>query len=137
MPDPKPIYDLDRLRRINARRKPSVRKRPPGVKDMARERKIAALLERDGPLCQCGRPECGKPIDPNNCEIEHRIPLWKVSHLPDAERAIYFSLDNERLFRPRCQARKTAEEAAERAHYERMTRKAEEHRQRMSQKGVE
>ncbi len=136
MSEPKVIYDLDKLRRLG-RRKTSVRRRPVGVKDIAREKQIAMLLERDGPMCQCGRAECGKPVDPNNCEIEHRIPLWKVAHLPDQERAIYFGPDNLRLFRRGCQVRKNREEAAERAHYERLIQKQQRHQERMSQKGVE
>jgi hypothetical protein len=127
------IYDLDRLRRINPNRKPSVRRRPPNTKDIARERKIEILLERDGPLCQCG---CGKPIDPKHCEVEHRVPLWEVEHLPDEQRAIYFSIDNERLFRPRCQLRKNREEAARRAHFNRLAEKTQRHRDAMARKGT-
>lgn len=54
-------------------------------------------------------------------QVEHKIPLWKVAHLPDAERIKYFLLDNlgTACTRP-CHERKTAEENAERAKLERV-----------------
>jgi len=54
-------------------------------------------------------------------QVEHKVPLWKVAHLPDAERIKYFLLDNlgTACTRP-CHERKTAEENAERAKLERV-----------------
>ncbi len=48
-------------------------------------------------------------------QLEHQVPLWRVAHLPDDERAIYFGPENLRLRCGRCHAEKTRAEAAERA----------------------
>jgi len=49
-------------------------------------------------------------------ELEHEIPLWLVEHLPPWERRPYFGPDNLKLRCKRCHQRKSAREAAERAH---------------------
>ena len=48
-------------------------------------------------------------------QLEHDVPLWKVAHLPDDERATYFGPENLRLRCAACHAAKTRREAAERA----------------------
>ena len=130
---PPRIYDLDRLKRLGGnRRKSTHRKAPPNVKELGREEKILALLERDGPLCQCG---CRKPVNPERCEIEHTISLDSVRHLPDAERAKYFELSNQTLFIAGHQKEKTGKEAGRRAHFNRLAEKHHEHLERMATKG--
>ena len=101
--------------------KRSVRTPPPGCKPPTRAQAVAALLERDGPLCQCG---CDEPLDLDTCEVEHRIALWQADNLPDDKRAWYFGLENLRLFNkgPQHHGRKTTQEAARRAHYKRLER---------------
>lgn len=60
-------------------------------------------------------------LAPSGWELEHKIPLWKVEHLPDDERRWYFGLDNLAVAcRAPCHQRKSAEEAAERAKTERL-----------------
>ena len=48
-------------------------------------------------------------------EVDHRVPLWEVAHLPRDERRPYFGPDNLWLLCPRCHKAKTKREAAERA----------------------
>lgn len=49
-------------------------------------------------------------------QLEHKVPLWKVAHLPDAQRLKYFQLGNLGIACTKpCAERKTAREAAERA----------------------
>ncbi len=115
-----PPSPIDRLLGPPSRRKQDHRKPPKGVKIAPRDVRIAFLLERDGSFCQCG---CSQVIDPKRCEIEHFVPLWKVAHLPDEQRAKYFMPENERLYAPLCQQKKkNADEAAERAHFKRLAK---------------
>lgn len=51
--------------------------------------------------------------------VDHKVPLWKVRHMPDIERLEYFKLHNLITRCHRCHAFKTAEEAAERAKFKR------------------
>lgn len=53
---------------------------------------------------------------------DHRVPLWKVQHLPDLERLAYFMLANLVTRCHHCHERKTTEEAAERAHFARLAK---------------
>lgn len=48
--------------------------------------------------------------------VDHRVPLWKVAHMPPLERIAYFLLPNLCTRCEPCHKRKTAKEAAERAH---------------------
>ena len=77
-----------------------------------------ALVARDGR--ECG--ECHGARDRlTPLEVEHRIPLWKVRHLPDDQRRWYYGLGNLWLLCRTCHKPKTRHEAAERAHLDRMT----------------
>lgn len=53
-------------------------------------------------------------------EVDHRIPLWEVAHLPDEERRWYFGPENLWLLCPPCHKAKSRREAAQRAHERRM-----------------
>lgn len=48
-------------------------------------------------------------------EVDHRVPLWSVAHLPDEERRWYFGPGNLWLLCPKHHKEKTRREAAERA----------------------
>jgi hypothetical protein len=48
-------------------------------------------------------------------ELEHEVPLWSVTHLPDEERRPYFGPTNLRLRCVPCHAAKTKAEATNRA----------------------
>lgn len=48
-------------------------------------------------------------------EVDHKVALWTVAHLPDDERRWYFGPGNLWLLCPRCHKAKTKREAAERA----------------------
>lgn len=48
-------------------------------------------------------------------DLDHRVPLWSVRHLPAAERLTFYGPDNLWLLCGPCHKRKTAREAAERA----------------------
>jgi hypothetical protein len=48
-------------------------------------------------------------------QLDHRVPLWSVAHLPDDERRRYFGPDNLWLLCPEHHKAKTREEAAQRA----------------------
>lgn len=58
-------------------------------------------------------------------QVDHKVPLWKVAHLPHAERREYFLIGNLWLLCIRCHGRKTTREAAERAHQARLEKKRE------------
>ncbi len=53
-------------------------------------------------------------------EVDHRIPLWEIAHLPDDERRAYFGPENLWLLCPPCHKAKTRREAAQRARERRM-----------------
>jgi hypothetical protein len=105
------------------------------------------LIRRDGEKCaQCGaaplkvvqggevvvwdskRPRGEPPVTyceidiRINLHIEHKVPLWKIRHLPDAERVKFFGPGNLQLLCTGldCHGGKTKAEAAERAHFDRM-----------------
>ncbi len=99
------------------------------------------LIERDGERCaDCGEaPHSWQPQKPpyiiygwygggKYCriewrlmlEVDHKIPLWKVAHLPVAKRREYFKIGNLQLRCPKCHKRKSAKEAADRAHHKRL-----------------
>lgn len=69
------------------------------------------LIERDGRVC--GVKGCGEV---HALQVEHRVPLWKVRHLPDAARIKYYGPENLWLNCETCHKRKSKREAAERAH---------------------
>lgn len=48
---------------------------------------------------------------------DHKVPLWKVRHMPDLQRIEYFKLANLVTRCEDCHQFKTDEEARERAHY--------------------
>ena len=48
-------------------------------------------------------------------EVDHRVPLWEVAHLPPDERRPYFGPENLWLLCQACHKAKTKREAAERA----------------------
>lgn len=66
------------------------------------------VVKRDGKLCACG---CGKP----GTDMDHRVPLWSVRHLPDDERRPYYGPANLQWLAWDCHKAKSAREAAERA----------------------
>lgn len=69
------------------------------------------LKRRDGQRCAidgCNGGGCG-------LEVDHRIPLWLVAHLPDDLRRRFYGPDNLWLLCSRHHAEKTAAEAAIRA----------------------
>lgn len=51
--------------------------------------------------------------------VDHKVPLWKVTHMPDLQRLEYFKLANLITRCHICHARKTKGEAAERAKFDR------------------
>lgn len=70
------------------------------------------LVERDGRRCAwpgCRDPAC-RPL-----EVDHRVPLWKVAHLPPDQRRPYFGPQNLWLLGQPHHKLKTRLEAAERA----------------------
>lgn len=99
-----------------------------------------ALIERDGRGCAvCGEaPHSWEPRKPPRliyyhkagpaCDVEwrlmldvdHIVPLWKVADLPDDQRREYFKIGNLQLLCGHCHKRKSAKEAAERAHLKRL-----------------
>jgi 5-methylcytosine-specific restriction endonuclease McrA len=48
-------------------------------------------------------------------EVDHKVPLWSVAHLPPDERRPFFGPGNIWLLCPRCHKDKSRREAAERA----------------------
>jgi 5-methylcytosine-specific restriction endonuclease McrA len=48
-------------------------------------------------------------------EVDHKIPLWSIAHLPDEERRRFFGPENLWLLCPRDHKAKSKREAAERA----------------------
>ena len=95
------------------------------------DRAIRNCIARDGMMCrQCGAPprlargkheiHSGDGLYMtvawyHQLELDHRVPLWSVAHLPDQERAQYFALSNLWLLCRACHKAKTAREARERA----------------------
>ena len=78
---------------------------------------LLALKKRDGDFCaSCDR----KPDEV--LEVDHKVPLWKVANLPASLRRAYFKLTNLWLLCSDCHKRKSAKEAAERAHHRRLVR---------------
>lgn len=61
---------------------------------------------------------CGSTDAP--WHVEHRVPLWKVRHLPDAERFYYFTPANVDTVCVNCHPFKSAKETTERAHIDRL-----------------
>ena len=57
-------------------------------------------------------------------QVDHKIPLWKVRHMPDLQRIEYFKLANLITRCHRCHERKTTREAADRAKFKRATTQA-------------
>lgn len=55
--------------------------------------------------------------------VDHRVPLWKVVHMPDLERIAFFKLANLQTLCDPCHGGKTAREAAERAHHNELARR--------------
>lgn len=53
-------------------------------------------------------------------EVDHVVPLWKVATLDQPKRRFYFLPENMQILCTPCHARKTAGEAAERAHFNRL-----------------
>lgn len=49
--------------------------------------------------------------------VDHKVPLWKVVHMPDLQRLEYFKLANLITRCERCHAHKTRKEAADRAKF--------------------
>lgn len=47
--------------------------------------------------------------------VEHRVPLWKVAHMPAVQRIAYFMLDAVETWCEVCHKFKTRKEAADRA----------------------
>lgn len=76
------------------------------------------LEKRDGPGCKW--PGC----DARGREVDHRVPLWKVAHLPPDQRRPYFGPANIWLLCQRHHKAKTKLEAAERAQARRQARPA-------------
>jgi 5-methylcytosine-specific restriction endonuclease McrA len=56
--------------------------------------------------------------------IDHKVPLWKVTHVEERERIKYFGPGNLQILCEKCHAIKTAREATERAHYARLAQKS-------------
>lgn len=113
------------------------------------------VAERDGlKCCDCGAspekwvrgPETSQPIYRDHpkwesglsyiarytiverrtaLELEHDIPLWLTTHLPDEERRRYFGPTNLLLRCRVCHSKKSAREAADRAKTNRLKAKAE------------
>lgn len=52
--------------------------------------------------------------------VDHKVPLWKVAHLPDLQRIEFFKLANLVTLCERCHKRKSARETAERHHLDRL-----------------
>lgn len=49
--------------------------------------------------------------------VDHKIPLWKVRHMPEAQRVEYFKLHNLITRCEPCHKIKSRKESSERAHY--------------------
>lgn len=67
------------------------------------------LIERDGR--ECAVPGCTRP----GCEVDHRVPLWRVRHLAAMIRRAFYGPINLWLLCRECHAAKSKREAAERA----------------------
>lgn len=75
----------------------------------------AVLRERDKGLCA----ECGEYS--TDWQGDHRIPLWKAPRAGEWSRRIwYWSISNLQTLCSACHFAKTAREAAERAHHNRL-----------------
>lgn len=59
-------------------------------------------------------------------EVEHTTPLWKVAHLPPVERIEFFKLAAVKTACSPCHKIKSAKEAAEKAHHDRLEKKRRE-----------
>lgn len=51
----------------------------------------------------------------HDLQVDHRVPLWAVAHLPDDQRRVYYGPRNLWLLCTPCHKAKTADEAARRA----------------------
>jgi len=93
-----------------------------------------AVRDRDKCVCaDCGNTSAkvkrtwnGKNLGPWDYEtetwqVDHKVPLWKVAHLPPLERIEYFKLANLITRCEDCHKKKTKAEAAERAHFRRLS----------------
>jgi hypothetical protein len=87
----------------------------------AQQWKLHSLLDVQTKFCRerDGRG-CASEAHAEGCpgvgsELDHRVPLWKVRHLPLEERRPYYGPDNIWLLSWVCHAAKTKREAAERA----------------------
>lgn len=56
--------------------------------------------------------------------VDHKVPLWKVRHLPPIQRLAYFKLANMVTRCRRCHDRKTVKETGERKHFDHLSDKA-------------
>ena len=79
---------------------------------------LSALKKRDGWKCAC----CGNDYIALHLDVDHVIPLWKVKGLPIEIRRKYYLLGNLQLLCSPCHKRKSAKEAAERAHFNRLAK---------------
>ena len=92
---------------------------------------LKTLRKRDGDHCrQCG--PSGKFL-----EVDHRVPLWKVVDLPSAKRRQYFLIGNLQLLCFDCHKRKSAKEAAERAHHRRLAKGKKRRGRAMQSRGFD
>lgn len=58
--------------------------------------------------------------------VDHKVPLWKVAHMPAIERVAFFKLPNLQTLCDQCHERKSAKETAERHHFDRLARSPKE-----------
>lgn len=66
--------------------------------------------------------------------VDHRVPLWKVAHMPDLERIEYWKIGNLQTLCEVCHTFKTSAEAAEKAKYDARERPAKPKRKWPSRK---
>jgi 5-methylcytosine-specific restriction endonuclease McrA len=62
--------------------------------------------------------------------VDHKVPLFRVRHMPPLQRIEYFKLANLITRCAPCHERKSAKESAERAHFRALTTKAEKPKRR-------
>jgi 5-methylcytosine-specific restriction endonuclease McrA len=67
----------------------------------------------------------GRMVEIAGWHVDHRVPLWKVEQMPALERIEYYRLGNLVVLCFSCHTIKSAEEAAERAHFKRLRKPKE------------
>lgn len=97
---------------------------PDQARDAVRDRDQGICVDCCAPPITERREWKGKTLqwgyETETWHVDHKVPLWKVSHLPPLQRIDYFKLANLVTRCEKCHKEKTKDEAAERAHLNRL-----------------